>query len=274
MTYPILFRHKVLSVREKENLSIAQVAKRFGVGVASVMRWIKTPDPKTTRNKPATRINMEMLAQDIKNYPDAHQYERAKRLGVSKQSINHALKRLSVTYKKSLCHPKASEEERRIFQQKIEDYERAGRVIVYLDKSGFAHDMPRTHGYAPVGERVHGVKNWHARGRTNVIGALIGKTLLTISLFIANITADIFYAWITHDLLPILLPACVIVMDNATFHKRQDIQTAIANAGHTLEYLPPYSPDLNDIEPKWAQAKAIRKREGCSIEQLFAAYEI
>ena len=107
-----------------------------------------------------------------------------------------------------------------------------------------------------------------------MIGALIGKTLLTISLFIAHITADIFYAWITQDLLPKLLPACVIVMDNATFHKRQDIQTAIAHAGHMLEYLPPYSPDLNDIEPKWAQAKAIRKREGCSIEQLFAAYEI
>ncbi|SFI47208.1 hypothetical protein SAMN05428978_10121, partial [Nitrosomonas sp. Nm34] len=52
----------------------------------------------------------------------------------------------------------------------------------------------------------HGVKDWHARGRTNVIGALIGKTLLTISLFIASINADIFYAWITQDLLPKLLP--------------------------------------------------------------------
>ncbi|SDW54343.1 Transposase [Nitrosomonas communis] len=179
-----------------------------------------------------------------------------------------------MTYKKSPRHSKASEEERHIFQQKIEGYEREGRVIVYLDESGFAHDMPRTHGYAPVGERAHGVKDWHATGRTNVIGALIGKTLLTISLFIANITADIFYAWLTQDLLPKLLPACVIVMDNATFHKRQEFKTAIANAGHTLEYLPPYSPDLNDIEPKWAQAKAIRKKEGCSIEQLFAAYEI
>ena len=75
------------------------------------------------------------------------------------------------------------------------------------------------------------------------------------------------------ELLPKPMSACVIVMDNATFHKRQDIQTAIAHAGHTLEYLPPYSPDLNDIEPKWAQAKVIRRREGCSVEQLFAAYE-
>jgi hypothetical protein len=59
------------------------------------------------------------LAQDVKNNPDAYQYERAKRLGVSKQGINHALKRLGVTYKKSLRHPEASEEERRIFQQKL-----------------------------------------------------------------------------------------------------------------------------------------------------------
>ena len=41
---------------------------------------------------------------------------------------------------------------------------------------------------------------------------------------------------------------------------------------HTLEYLPAYSPDFNDIEPKQAQAKIIWKKEGCSVEQLFAAY--
>jgi transposase len=45
-------------------------------------------------------------------------------------------------------------------------------------------------------------------------------------------------------------------MDNATFHKRQDIQDAITQAGHSLVYLPPYSPDLNPIEKKWAQAKS------------------
>ncbi|WP_074904341.1 transposase [Nitrosomonas communis] len=132
--------------------------------------------------------------------------------------------------------------------------------------------MPRTHGYAPMGERCHSVKNWHARGRTNVIGALIGKALLPVALFTAHINVDIFHAWVTQDLLRKLLSACVIVMGNATFHKRQDIQTAFTNAGHTLEYLLSYSPDFNDIEPIWAQAKAIRKREGCSIAQLFAAY--
>ena len=30
-------------------------------------------------------------------------------------------------------------------------YEEEGRSIVYVDESGFAHDMPRIHGYSPIG---------------------------------------------------------------------------------------------------------------------------
>ncbi len=41
MTYSLDFRRKVLSVREEEGLTIAEVAIRFKIGVASVTRWIK-----------------------------------------------------------------------------------------------------------------------------------------------------------------------------------------------------------------------------------------
>ena len=58
-------------------------------------------------------------------------------------------------------------------------------------------------------------------------------------------------------------------MDNAAFHKRQDIQDIIAKAWHQLEYLPAYSPDLNPIEHKWAQSKVLRRKSQCSIESLF-----
>ena len=59
-------------------------------------------------------------------------------------------------------------------------------------------------------------------------------------------------------------------MDNAAFHKRADLRQRFEQAGHLLEYLPTYSPDLNPIEHKWAQAKAIRKQQKCSVEELFA----
>ena len=129
--------------------------------------------------------------------------------------------------------------------------------------------MPRTHGYAPAGQRCYGVQDWHARGRTNAIGALIGKALLTVGLFNANVNADVFTAWLQQDLIPKLPDNAVLVMDNATFHKRNDTLQAIQRAGHTALFLPPYSPDLNPIEQKWAQAKALRRKMKCNIDQLF-----
>ncbi len=129
--------------------------------------------------------------------------------------------------------------------------------------------MPRQYGYAASGQRCYGLCNWHAKGRTNVIGALIGKVLLTVGLFHSNINADTFYQWAVDDLLSKLPPDSVFVLDNATFHKRADIRVAITNAGHTLDFLPAYSPDLNPIEKKWAQAKSLRRKLLCSISDLF-----
>jgi hypothetical protein len=180
---------------------------------------VKNPNLKQTRSKPATKNDMIALARDVQELPDAYQAERARRLGVSEKGIVHALRRMSISYKKNTADPKTHEDKRYAFQETIKAYEAQNRVIVYIDESGFAHDMPRTHGYAPISKRCHGVYNWHARGRVNVIGALIGKALLTVGLFIANITADIFFAWVMQDLLPKLPPALVVVMDNVTFIK-------------------------------------------------------
>ena len=38
----------------------------------------------------------------------------------------------------------------------------------------------------------------------------------------------------------------VIVMDNAGTHKSDEIEKVITDAGHTLLYTPPYSPDLSN----------------------------
>lgn len=93
--------------------------------------------------------------------------------------------------------------------------------------------------------------------------------MLTICLFKGTIDSEVFYQWVKQDLLPKLPDKCVVVMDNASIHKRQDIQDAITNKKHILKYMPAYSPDLNPIEKKWAQAKAIRREKKCTPFDLF-----
>jgi transposase len=110
MTYSLDFRRKVLSVREKEGLTIPEVADRFCVGVATIVRWLHRVEPCLTRNKPATKIDRIALARDVREHPDAYQAERAKRLGVSEKGVGHALRRMGITYKKNIA---ASTGERR-----------------------------------------------------------------------------------------------------------------------------------------------------------------
>ena len=129
--------------------------------------------------------------------------------------------------------------------------------------------MPRTHGYGPRGKRRFGKQDWNAKGRTTVIGAPIGSTLPTVTLFSCNSDSDVFHARTTRDPIPKLPDRAVIVMDNAAFHKRADTKAAIEKAGHRPEYLPPYSPDLNPIEHKWAQAKAIGRKTAKTTKQIF-----
>ncbi len=108
----------------------------------------------------------------------------------------------------------------------------------------------------------------------NAIGAIDEFEMLNVCLFEGNINADVFYSWVTQELLPALPEKVVIVMDNASFHKRQDSKEAIENEQHNILYLPPYSPDLNPIEKKWAQAKSIRKKFRCDPYSLFQKYII
>ena len=99
--YSICFRKQVLVIKEKEKLTIRQVAKRFGISVRSVVNWLQRLEPKTKRNKPATKIDMQTLKEDVDTHPDAYLYERALRLKASISGIYSALKRLDITYKKN-----------------------------------------------------------------------------------------------------------------------------------------------------------------------------
>ena len=79
-----------------------------------------------------------------------------------------------------------------------------------------------------------GQHDWNAKGRVNVIGALLTGVLLCVGgccawgvllcvgLTEANVDAGIFNLWPEHDLIPGLPSKAVSVMDRTTFHRRGD----------------------------------------------------
>ena len=91
-----------------------------------------------------------------------------------------------------------------MFCQKIDELKKENRQVVYIDESGFAHDMARTHGYSAKGERCYGIHDWGAKCRTNAIGALIGSTLIAIGLISGSVNTDVFTSWGQQILLPSL----------------------------------------------------------------------
>ena len=101
MSYSLDFRKHVFKIKAKENLSFEAVSARFGISTRTLFRWKNRLEPHTTRNKPATKIDMEALKKHVEDYPDAYQYERAAIFGVSPNCILYALRRLKISRKKN-----------------------------------------------------------------------------------------------------------------------------------------------------------------------------
>jgi transposase len=68
---------------------------------------------------------------------------------------------------------------------------------------------------------------------------------------------DIFCAYVQHVLIPTLKPGDVVILDNLSPHKNPQTARLVEQAGASVRYLPPYSPDLNPIEKMWSKVKAV-----------------
>ena len=178
------------------------------------------------------------------------------------------------------------------FQQKIKKHKENGWTIIPIDESGFVRNMPRTHGYAIKGTRCYGMHDWHPSKvlshllkivKNDNEAMLLSWVKIVIiypifyrcdrtSIFECNINTPVFNGWVKEDLIPKLPQKSVIVLDNAAFHKSPVLKNMVEEAGHKLEYLPAYSPDLNPIEPKWFQAKSRKRKYQCDIDTLFQKY--
>ncbi len=146
-----------------------------------------------------------------------------------------------------------------------------GSRFVFLDETGLNTKMTRLYGRAPRGERlVAAVPHGHWRTTTFIAGLRQSGVIAPLVLD-GPMTGAAFRAYVEQVLAPALKPGDVVVMDNLAAHKVAGIEEAIALAGASLLYLPPYSPDLNPIEQLIAQLKALlRKAAARTKDALWA----
>lgn len=117
--------------------------------------------------------------------------------------------------------------------------------------------MARTHGRTPRGERFNTPHPGRKFKRVNVIAGWNDTTKQVIAPYVYpwNTNTAWFLVWFEFMLLPLLKPGTLIVLDNATFHRRKTIE-AMSKLYHFIPvFLPKYSPDLNPIEKYWANLK-------------------
>ena len=130
--------------------------------------------------------------------------------------------------------------------------------------------MTRLRGRAPRGQRLT-VKVPHGQWQTTTLSAALGLDGIVCSTTVnAAVNGDVFEAFVKQVLAPERRPGDTVVMDNLSSHKRASTIRAIEAVGAEVEFLPPYSPDLNPIENVFSKIKNRLRSVACRTrEQLW-----
>lgn len=129
--------------------------------------------------------------------------------------------------------------------------------MYYADESGFDEYYSREHGYALRGEKVIGKVSGRHFARTSVVAAKNGSEIVAPFAFSGSMNGDLFEGWLEHVFVPVLKnpTKSVLLIDNASHHRKDAIYDIAEEFGFRVIFLPPYSPDLNPIEKFWANVK-------------------
>jgi transposase len=279
-------RLRVVETVRRGDGSVRQIASRFLVSVSFVIRLLHLQ--RTTGSVEPRRHgggnpavlgpeDLERLRELIRKQPDATLQECHDKLGLScsLMTISRALSKLGLTRKQKV--PRAEEqdrpdvqEQRRAFCARLAgvDPER----LVFVDECGANTAMTRTHGRAPVGERVYATTPGHWESITLISGMRLSGVTATFA-FPGATNTDVFEGYVENVLVPELKPSDVVIWDNLKPHQSEEAIEAVEAAGAQVIPLPPWSPDLTPIEEMFSKVKeAMRSAAARTTDTVYAAF--
>ncbi|WP_324262347.1 IS630 family transposase [Altererythrobacter sp. H2] len=271
-------------------LSRRAAAQRFGVAVASAVRWVREwRESGATRAKPqggdkrSQRIEAyrDIILGAIDRQVDLTLVELTELLR-SEHNVTFApstiwrfLDRHAMTVSKKTAH--ASEQERPDVAARRRAWFRAQpdldpERLVFLDETGATTKMARLRGRAKRGLRCRSPIP-HGHWKTTTFTGALRLTGMTAPMVLDGpMTGEWFVAYAQQVLAPTLRTGDIVILDNLPAHKASGAREAIEAAGARMLFLPPYSPDFNPIENAFAKLKSIlRKAAARTVPELWDA---
>lgn len=279
--YSLDLRQKIVDAYAVGDISQRKLAKNFGVTLAFVQKLLKrqreegTIAAKVRTEQTPTKLNadqLEVLRQLVEEQPDATLEELRQRLyqktevliGVA--TVDRMVRvKLNLRFKKKSLHPTKKETDE-VQLERFEYWKLLKGIpvkdLVFLDECGVNLSFIRKCARALEGKRAYSKKP-HRKGKNvSVIGAISINGLLDQWSALGSVDALTFDAFISQKLVPKLWKGAVVIMDNCSIHKSDELEAIITKAGARLIYLPPYSPDFSPIENCWSKVKNILRRIG------------
>lgn len=274
MAYSQDLRERAVAAAERGEHTQEEVAEIFAVSLSSLEKWLKQKrgtgslalrtDQCGRRRTLGTPEAETVIRAAVAAQPDVTLDELCERISVKIKLVASAsmlCRELAVLglRRKKMLH--ASEQNSEAVQALRKDFLERMQTwpvdkVKCLDEAGAKLGMTRLYGRAEGQQRVtdHVPKNY---GSSWTMSALISfKGIEAPMVLEGAMDTWAFETYVETQVCPTLTPGDIVVMDNLSAHKSRRVCELIEACGAQLEYLPPYSPDLNPIELCWSKVKA------------------
>ena len=271
--YSTDLRERILAAVERGQGSLRELADLFLVSLSCIVRLLRRYRasgsllPKPHAGGPCPLLDTDAcqrLRDLVREQPDATLAELQARLGIpcSLSTLCRCLQRLGLSRKKKSLH--ADEQDSDEVQAKRADFEERMATVdpahlIFVDEMGANTAMTRTHGRAPIGERVVGTAPGEWENVTLIAGLRSSGAVAPFA-FAGATDQEAFQTYVEQVLVPVLKPGDVVVWDNLTPHKNSAVVAAVQAAKARVEPLPPYSPDKTPIEEMFSKAKTYLRK--------------
>jgi len=146
------------------------------------------------------------------------------------------------------------------------------RRLFFLDETGAKTNLTRLYARSHRGLRVVGYTPQGHWNTTTLVAAISTERVIAPLVLDGPMDGASFEAYVEQMLVAALPTGSIVVMDNLSSHKMPRVVRLLEQAGITVRFLPPYSPDFNPIEQMWSKIKAILRRiQARSQETLLEA---